>query len=294
MNIETTAWDDDLCRLFGVPIACLPEIRPTVGGFGRVGNVPVTASVVDQQAALYGHGCRAAGEAKITFGTGAFALAVTEKTIVRASDRGLVPTLAWSIGAGPVYAVEGGVYDAGSAIEWALRVGLLNDVAELSAFDGPAAIDRGVCFVPAFSGLACPYWDRSAAPLLIGMSAQTTRRDIGQALVEGIALLTCEVVGAIDSHVPMAGALSIDGGLSRSDYFAQFLADSLGRIIRTSGFDELTAFGTACLAAHGVGEELRPPDARSTRQFHPRAVDRDGRLLRFREAVSRARAWPRP
>ncbi|SAL86305.1 glycerol kinase [Caballeronia arvi] len=98
MNLRTCEWDEELCRLFGATIKCLPEIRPTVGDFGSVGRVPLTASLVDQQAALYGHRCCKSGDAKITFGTGAFALALTGKYIVCGSDQGLLPTVAWHIG----------------------------------------------------------------------------------------------------------------------------------------------------------------------------------------------------
>ena len=133
MNLATCRWDEELCRLFGVPMECLPEIRPTVGDFGGVGGVPLTAAVVDQQAALYGHGCRDAGDAKVTFGTGAFALAITGTEIVRAPERGLLPTVAWQIGGQTVHAVDGGVYDAGAAVEWASRLGLFEDLAELDS-----------------------------------------------------------------------------------------------------------------------------------------------------------------
>ena len=161
----------------------------------------LTAAVVDQQAALYGHGCRAAGDAKVTFGTGAFALALTGPEIVRAPERGLLPTVAWRIGEDTVRAVDGGVYDAGAAVEWAARLGLFDDLAELDAFAEPPAIERGLAFVPALSGLACPHWDRSAGALWLGMTAGTTRRDLCQALLEGIALRTAEVIAAMAEQV---------------------------------------------------------------------------------------------
>ncbi|MET0315025.1 MAG: FGGY family carbohydrate kinase, partial [Hansschlegelia sp.] len=251
MNLAAGQWDPDLCALFGVPIDTLPEIRPTVGDFGSIRDVPVRAMMVDQQAALYGHGCRETGDAKITFGTGAFALAVTGEQIVRAPEKGLLPTVAWATGSETLYAVDGGVYDAGSAVEWATRIGVVSDLAELDHFDAAPAIDRGLVFVPALSGLACPHWDRSAASLYLGMSGATTREDMAQALLEGIALRACEVVAAIDERVKLKPAISIDGGLARSSYFAQFLADSLAREIVVADFDERTAFGAAALAALG-------------------------------------------
>ncbi|MBS0240393.1 MAG: glycerol kinase [Proteobacteria bacterium] len=291
MNLETGQWDAELCELFGVPIACLPEIRPTVFNYGRIDGVPVTAAVVDQQAALFGHGCRKPGDAKITFGTGAFALAVTGEEITRAPEKGLLPTVAWSIGGRMTYAVDGGVYDAGSAIEWARRIGLVSDLtADLDWFDTPAAIERGVVFVPALSGLACPHWDRTAASLFLGMSAATTQVDLRQAMLEGIALSAADVVGAMNAHVPIGRSIGIDGGLARSKYFAQFLADMIGRDVLATDFDERTAFGTASLAALGADVVLPEPKTTSI-TFSPRVSDSTAIRQRFSEAVSRSRGW---
>ena len=290
MNLATCRWDEELCRLFGVPLECLPEIRPSVGEFGGVGGVPLTAAVVDQQAALYGHGCRDLGDAKVTFGTGAFALAITGTEIVRAPKRGLLPTVAWRIGGQTVHAVDGGVYDAGAAVEWVGRLGLLEDLAELNSFAEPPAIERGLAFVPALSGLACPHWDRTAGALWLGMTGGTTRRDLCQALLEGVALRTAEVVAAMAELVPLAERLSIDGGLARSGYFAQFLADATGRAVLRRGFAELTAFGCAALAARGLGETLAMPQAGST-LFQPRAPNAVAWRDRFAGAVNRSRAW---
>jgi glycerol kinase len=289
MNLETGAWDPVLCALFGVPLECLPEIRDSVGDFGTVGGLAVRASVVDQQAALYGHGCRASGDAKITFGTGAFALAITGDAIIRAPERGLLPTVAWRAAGQTTYAVDGGVYDAGSALDWARQLGLFTEVAELSAFEAPSAIARGLAFVPAMSGLACPHWDRSAAALWIGMTAGVGKRDMVQAMLEGIALRAAEVIVAMDAQVPISGAIRIDGGVARSDYFAQFLATVLNRPVKRMEFDELTALGCAALAGQGAAVVL--PDAGTL--FVPQSDDGTAWAARFADAVARSRAWRR-
>src|SRR5439155_10133473 len=216
MDLAKGTWDEELCRLFGVPVETLPEIRPTVSSFGAIKGVPVTASLVDQQAALYGHGCRKPGDIKITFGTGAFVLAVTGAKIVRAPERGLLPTIAWQTKDECHYAVDGGVYNAGSAVEWAERIGLLRNLDELGHFERGAAIERGLAFVPALSGLAAPHWDRSAAALWIGMGLETERADMLQAILEGVALRTAEVVEAMSASLAIAPSISIDGGLTRS------------------------------------------------------------------------------
>ena len=291
MALDTGNWCPELCRLFGVPIETLPEIVPTVGDFGACAQGPVLAAVVDQQAALYGHGCRRPGDAKITFGTGAFVLAVTGDAPLRVPDAGLLPTVAWDIGGITSYAVDGGVYNAGSAVEWLQGLGLIKDVTELAAFDRAPAIDRDLVFVPALSGLACPHWDRLAAGMWLGLSLGTDAADMAQALLEGIALRTAQVVAAIDRAVPIGDTVSIDGGLVRSPYFTQFLADALGRTVSVPAFDEQTSYGTAMLAAAGLGAEP-DDDTGAPRLVAPRG---DGQAWRdrFDEAVGRARSWRR-
>lgn len=292
MNLSTGQWDPELCELFGVPIESLPEIRDTVGHFGEIGVTPVTASIVDQQAALYGHGCRKEGDAKITFGTGAFALTLTGDQIIRAPEKGLLATIAWQIDGKPTYAMDGGVYDASAAVEWAGRLGLFSDFSELAAFDEPPAISRQLAFVPALSGLGCPHWDRSAAALWVGMNGGTTRQDLCQALLEGVALRSVEVITAMDGFLSVTDRLSIDGGLARSPYFAQFLADALQRSIITQRFDELTSFGCAALAAKGMGIELTPPRNTST-EFKPKVSAEEALQWRttFADAVTRCKDW---
>jgi glycerol kinase len=291
MNLQTGNWDPDLCALFGVPVECLPEIRPSQGFFGEIDGTPVTASLVDQQAALYGHGCRKAGDTKITFGTGAFALAVTGDVIVSSAGNGLLPTVAWSRGEAATYAVDGGVYDAGAAVEWATSLGIVQSIGELDRFDAPSAISRGIAFVPALSGLACPYWDRSAAGLWIGMTASTTRLDLCQALLEGIALRTAEVIDAIGEHTAIADPISIDGGLTRSSYFCQFLADILGREIIRPAMDELTALGCATLASEHFKKSATTLVAEDATRFRPSTIPRDVLRAKHKDAVGRARGW---
>ncbi len=285
LDLATGTWSAEMCALHGVPMACLPPVVPVDAGFGDIGGVPVKVSIVDQQAALYGHGCRAPGDCKITFGTGAFLLAVAGNRRPAGGD--LLPTVAWrKAGEDPVFAVEGGVYDAGAALEWARGLGLFDAMEDLNDFDGPSALGRGIVFVPALSGLAAPYWDRRAAPLFIGMDQATNRRDMARAVVEGVAMLA---VGLIEAAAREGGAgdtVSIDGGPSQSTYFARFLAAASGRTIVRPAMHELTALGLAELcgadvdAARAAAETFRPDGS---------VADADRR--RFAEAVARARAW---
>jgi len=293
MNLESGEWDAELCRIFEVPLECLPEIGLTAGVvLGEADGVPVTASVVDQQAALYGHGCRRPGDAKVTFGTGAFALAITGDRIVRVPEAGLLPTVAWALPEGTTYAVEGGVYDAGATVEWLRRLGLVHDLdTGLSGFAEVPAIERGLAFVPALSGLGCPYWDRSGAGLWIGMGADTTSKDLVQAALEGVALRTTEVLRAIDTHLQRPVAASVDGGLSLNAYFTDFLAKALGRRIRTRRFAELTSLGCAQLAGLAIGAVLPQPDGADSEQAPELGGDNTFWHARFADAVSRCRNW---
>ncbi|MDP3340028.1 FGGY family carbohydrate kinase [Frigidibacter sp.] len=270
MNLERGEWDADLCALFGVPVECLPQIVPSLGVFGTLpGGLTLNASLVDQQAALYGHGCRAPGDAKITFGTGAFALAVTG-ALLRPGVGGPLPTVAWQkVGAAPVHALEGGVYCASSAVNWARGLGLFSEFREIADFAAPPALDRGLAFVPALSGLACPHWNRAARGAWLGLGLDTSPADMMQALLEGVALRSAEVIAAMDRVQPVGSPVSIDGGMSANDYFCQFLADVLTREVIASDEPELTAVGIAALAAEGAGVPITA--RRSGRTASPRA-----------------------
>jgi len=254
MDLRHLDWDDDLCRIFGVPREALPPIRPTTGALGVLpGGLPLTASIVDQQAALFGHGAREPGDAKITFGTGAFALVLTGAL---KDGAGLLPTIAWAeAGQAPVYALDGGVYAAASAVNWARGLGLFADWTEISAFSRPPAISRGLAFVPALAGLAAPHWNRQARGSWLGLSLDTDRADLMQALLEGVALRVGEVMAAMADLTPIAAPVSIDGGMSRNPWFMQFLADVLGRDLRVAAEPELTALGCGALALRGAGAD---------------------------------------
>ena len=295
MNIATGQWDPALCDLFGVPITALPEIAPTTGAFGTIradaADVPVTASIVDQQAALYGHGCRAPGDAKVTFGTGAFALMVTGNEMRRAPEKGLLPTIAWQrAGDTPTYAIDGGVYCASAAVNWARSLGLFSTYDQINGFAAPPAVGRGLVFVPALAGLACPHWDRAARGTWFGMSLETGPRDLMQAVLEGIAFRAAEVIDAMDALVPLHGPLSIDGGLANNPYFCQVLADSLDRDIHVSEAADLTAIGTAMLTAEAAGLDIAYTGAGHIVSSHGMP---DEYRAAFRHAIDLCRRWPR-
>ena len=293
MNLHSGQWDKELCDLFGVPIETLPEIIPTTGCFGEIiskgKSIPITASVVDQQAALYGHGCRKTGDTKITFGTGAFALVVTGDRPFQSAKQGLLPTVAWQLdGQKPVYALDGGVFSAGSAINWAQSLGLFSDYDQIQEFTRKSAIERDLVFVPALSGLGCPYWDRKAGGMWIGLSLDTRPMDLMQSILEGIVFRTAEVITAMNEFVSIEDKISIDGGLSANSYFCQFLADVLSLQVIVQSSAELTALGTARLAAGNTIENN--VKEKSTQRYLPE-TDRRKYLGKFKDAVKRSSNW---
>lgn len=285
MDLQTLSWSEELCHLHQVPMECLPQINPVNAGFGSIDGIPLQVSIVDQQAALYGHNCRTPGDCKITFGTGAFLLALTG--CERPQTGQLLPTVAWQKKNEKVlFAVEGGVYDAGAALEWAKKIGFFTDITELAGFTGPSAISRGLGFVPAISGLAAPYWDRQAASMFIGMQHATDKRDMLRSILEGIALLTTKLVENTSEIVPLNNAISIDGGLSQNAYFAQFLASASNRTIIVPQMHELTAFGLAELCGVTIAEIRGKPAI-----YRPdgSVCEKDHQL--FEAAVNRSRKW---
>ena len=293
MNLHSGEWDEELCHLFGVPIEALPKIVPTTGDFGSIlskgRRIPVTASIVDQQAALYGHGCNQPGDTKITFGTGAFALTVTGDQPCQSVEQGLLPTVAWQLqNKNPIYALDGGVYSAGSAINWARSLGLFSTYEEIQQFNQPSACSRDLVFVPALTGLGCPYWDRTAGGLWLGLSLNTQPADLMQSILEGIVFRAAEVIHAMNQYSPIKDVISIDGGLSANPYLCQFLADVLGRQIIVQSSADLTALGVARLAAGGGIENQK--EEQPTHCYVPQ-TDRKSELKRFKDAVQRSTQW---
>jgi glycerol kinase len=209
--------------------------------------------------------------------------------LIRAPEKGLLPTVAWQLrDESPVYALDGGVYCAGSALEWGRKLGLFETYEEINGFRRGAAIERGLAFVPALSGLACPHWDRRAAGTWIGMSLDTDRRDLVQSILEGIAFRAAEVVAAMHDRVEIGAGISVDGGLSANPWFCQFLADLLQRRVTVRAMAELTALGTAQLA--GAPDSIADAPGAQSRRYEP-ASDRSEARERFAEAVNRSRNW---
>jgi glycerol kinase len=302
-DIGKRAWDDELLKLFGVRRESLPEIRNSSGMFGvcaaeHLGvEIPVTGIAGDQQAALFGQGCVKPGQAKNTYGTGAFLLLNTGKRRPT-STHGLLTTIGCGPKGEPVYVLEGSVFIAGAAIQW-LRDGLkmIARASETEALAGEVPDTGGVYFVPAFVGLGAPHWSPNARGTIVGLTRGTTRAHIARAALEAMAFSTKELLDAMiaDSKLRLR-ALQVDGGVSANDLLMQFQADLLGVPVARPDVLEVTVLGAAALAGLGVGVWKGTEDflkGRTFTHFKPgkaRASVR-AREADWRRAVDTALHW---
>jgi glycerol kinase len=303
-NIHQLDWDDLLLRELRIPRAMLPEVRASSGVFGTCdpewfgAEIPIAGIAGDQQAALFGQGCTAAGRAKNTYGTGCFLLMNTGRKAPR-SQSGLVTTIAWGLGGGVEYALEGSVFVAGAAVQW-LRdgLGLIERAADSEAAARSVEDTGGVYLVPAFVGLGAPYWDERARGALVGLTRGTTRAHLVRAALEAIAYQTRDVVECIRKDSGLAlETLRVDGGACQNDFLMQFQADLLGAPVVRPPILEVTAKGAALLAGLGAGfwkdsGEL-VAHAAGGRSFEPRMPEarREELYAGWKRAVERSRGW---
>jgi glycerol kinase len=252
----------------------------------------------DQQAALFGQACFQPGTAKNTYGTGCFALLNTGTKPV-ASQKGLLTSVAWKLGAEVSYCLEGAVFIAGAVVQW-LRDGLriLGSSAEVEALAASVPDSAGIYFVPAFVGLGAPYWDPYARGAIIGITRDTSQAHIARAALEAIAYQTCEVLRLMQQEAGLRlPNLKVDGGAACNALLMQFQADLLGVPIRRPAVLETTALGAAYLAGLAAGywsnrEELAAHWSLE-REFAPSisGSTRERLLRRWEQAVSRSRTW---
>lgn len=273
-DLRTGAWSADLQTRFGVTGTVLPEVRTSAGDFGRVRGVPglpeglpVRGIAGDQQAALFGQGCFHAGQAKLTYGTGSFVLFNTGTQAVP-SDRGLLTTAAWRLGAETTFALEGGSFVAGALVQW-LRdgLGLIGSAAEVEALARSVPDNGGVTVVPALAGLGAPHWRPEARGLIHGLTRGTTSAHLARAALEGIAHAQADILDAMAADLggPLT-ELRVDGGAAANDLLLQTQADLLGIPLLRPTLLETTALGAAMLAGLGVGLF---PDAAALARAYP-------------------------
>ncbi len=304
-NIHTKKWDDKMLELLNIPRSMLPEVRNSsevygqtnIGGKGGV-RIPVAGIAGDQQAALYGHLCTRAGQAKNTYGTGCFMLLHTgDKAIT--SKNGLLTTIACNAKGEPEYALEGSVFIAGASIQW-LRdeLKIVHDSYDSEYFAQKVPDSNGVYVVPAFTGLGAPYWDPYARGAIFGLSRGSNRNHIVRATLESIAYQTRDVLEAMQSDSGQRlQYLRVDGGATNNNFLMQFQADILDVNVERPVVKEVTALGAAYLAGLAVGfwkdlDELHDK-ARVERTFTPDNDEekRERRYKGWKKAVKRSLEW---
>jgi len=257
LDLDRADWSEQACRSFGIDLGSLPEPVACAGVVGETvafgGHLPVAGLAVDQQAALFAERCVEAGEAKCTFGTGAFLLATVGRRAVR-SHSGLAGCIAWRLGDDVTYCLDGQVYTVGSAVSWLTEVGLLSGPTELDSVGGSVRSTEGVCFVPGLAGLAAPFWEPSARGSFTGLSLATTRSHMIRAVVEGVAAGVAWLAKAVEADLghPLE-RLRADGGLTRSRLLMQVQADLLGVPVEVYSSPNATALGAAAFARLGIG-----------------------------------------
>jgi len=303
-NIHTGQWDDELLTLLQVPREVLPDVRPSSQKLGSteaklLGAPVVIAGVAgDQQAALFGQTCFTRGLAKNTYGTGCFMLMNVGKEAVLSKHK-LLTTVAWDIGAGTEYALEGSVFIGGAVVQW-LRdgLGIIKTSADVERLAATVSDTGGVYLVPAFAGLGAPHWDQYARGTITGITRGTTAAHFARAALESIAFQVADVLHLMqkDSGVQIK-ELRVDGGAASNDLLMQFQADLLGVPVVRPKVTETTALGAAYLAGLNVGYWGGLKDVEANweidRSFEP-AMPRDRaahRLRRWAQALDRARDW---
>ena len=314
LDIGSLEWSGELCDVFGVPLAALPEVRPSSGRFGVTAassglppGIPISGMAGDQQAALFGQACFEPGATKNTYGTGSFVLMNLGTECPEPVD-GLLTTVAWTIpdpaapgGVRTDYAFEGAIFSTGSGVQW-LRDGL--GIIDRAEDVGPLAASvegtDDVFFVPAFTGLGSPWWDPYARGTLVGVTRGTTRAHLARAVVESMVFQTRDVVDAMSasSGHPVAG-LRADGGASVMDLMLQLQADQLHVPVRRPEVQETTALGAAYLAGLAEGVWASTADIEANwvldAEFEPvtgdAAAAADRHHQRWLQAVEHAKGW---
>lgn len=266
LDLDAVQWSEEACALFDLDPAEQPEVVDCAGAVGETtafgGAIPVTGLTVDQQAALFAQACFAPGQAKCTYGTGAFLLATAGTRSPRSASR-LAACVAWRLGGETTYCLDGQVYTAGAALSWLQGLGLIAHAADLDRLPAPTGSDAGgAVFVPALAGLGAPMWSPEARGGWVGLSLASTREDLVRAVARGLASQVAVLAEAVHDDLgrPLE-ALRVDGGLSRSATLMQAQADLLQVPVERYPLADATALGVAALARLGAGAATSPAEA---------------------------------
>jgi glycerol kinase len=299
MDLQTLSWRADLADLFDVPLAGLPEIRGCADHLGDTepslfgAALPIHGAAGDQQAALVGHGALQPGDAKITYGTGAFLVANVGAAPV-ASTRRLLGTLGYAVGGAQAYALEGSIFSAGSAVQW-LRdgLGVISESRQSEAMAQGLPDNGGVYLVPGFTGLGAPWWKPEARGAITGLTRDAGPAHLVRAALESLAYQTRDLLDALAADgAPRLSVLKVDGGVTANAFAMQFVADICELTVERPAFQEMTALGAAKLAALGVGliGDLDDHPVEAPARWEPRmaGAERDRLLEGWRRAVEAA------
>jgi len=301
-DLHANQWDEQLCGHLNVPMKLLPDIRScsevyatTRGVEGLPDGIPIAGIAGDQQAALFGQACFDQGQAKCTYGTGAFVL-VNMGNSPRPSAHGMLTTAAWQLNGNNIYALEGSAFIAGAAVQW-LRdgLGMIKTASDIEALASSVPDSGGVSFVPALTGLGAPHWKPDARGAFLGITRGTTRAHMARAVLEGIALQIADILKAMaeDMGSPLKD-LRVDGGACQNNLLMQYQADILGLEIIRPKHIETTAIGAACMAGLATGIWSDLDDVRQAwsleRRFSPKMNDAQvgSHLEKWADAVGRA------
>jgi len=300
LNIHDLQWDEELAADLDVPMSVLPKVVGCSEIYGYTKNIsvlpdgiPIAGMAGDQQAALFGQACFEAGDAKCTYGTGAFLLMNTGDKVVPSKNR-LLTTVAWKIGDKTTYALEGSAFIAGAAVQW-LRdeMKMFAESAEVEELASKVDSSEGVILVPAFAGLGAPYWRSEARGLITGMTRGTNRAHIARAVLDGIALQNYEILEAMELDAGQKlKSLKVDGGASANNLMLQFQSDILHCELVRPQILETTAIGAAFLAGLAVGVWDSLDDIRrswkQSRAFRPRMDEKERQdyITRWKAAVA--------
>ena len=293
LELDTGSWSDRACEIFGIDASRLPTVVGNAEPLGECslfgGSVPVTGTCVDQQAALYAEHCRSAGEAKCTYGTGAFMLACTGDKPTRSSN-GLVGCPAWRVDEQLTYCLDGQVYTVGAVVSWLIAMGVMSQPADLDRLGASVGDAGGATFVPALAGLAAPYWKPQARAAFTGLTLATERGHLVRAAIEGIAAQVALLAHAAgrDLGSPLT-RLRVDGGLTRSNLLLQAQADLLQAPVEVYPSPHATALGVAAFADLGASEGS--PDLAGSPERRPDVVIEP--KIGADEAEERLRGWQR-
>ncbi len=305
-NINSLSWDEEILSLLDIPSSMLPQVMPSSAVYGKTAAqifgapIPIAGAAGDQQSALFGQACFAPGDAKVTYGTGAFLLMNTGDTPIF-SNNGLVTTIAWGLEGKVTYALEGSIFVAGAAIQWLRDELRFIESAGDSEYMALKVKDTNGCYVvPAFTGLGAPYWDAYARGAILGLTRGVNKYHIVRATLDSMVYQTDDVLRAMaaDSGIALS-MLKVDGGASANNYLVQTQADISGAPVLRPQCVETTALGAAYLAGLAVGYWESTAEIRANwaadRCFEPKitAESREARVRGWKKAVACTAGWAR-